>query len=299
MLGPILDLHTVVGVLCKDQLAPPPLVRHRVKVFIMFHILAAQEQHHQADTEQSLVGVKNENKRLVAQMDVMKKELEDLSAVNKSLNEEVRRLREELNRTSSSGRSMTPARTRQSRKAQSSNTKPIIKSLTDIMTPNDVLVAGLLYAGFEPARLQKNNNERKIKWFKSFYGVAPTTVVPYFQDIKDMYPSINYKDCLMTMNWMYLYDTQPVLSARWKNCEEYIGDKVVEYGLKMAKVGRKKIIFELSRKVKLGRTVDCVTFMVQEMRLDPSAKWFDYKTHSCGLVSNPEKIASIINCGQN
>ena len=101
-----------------------------------------------------------------------------------------------------------------------------------------------------------------------------------------MDPGINYKDCLMTMNWMFLYDTYPVLTARWKYCEEYIGDKVIEYGLKMAKLGRKKIIFALNHKIKIGRTVDCVTFMVQEMRLDPSAKWFDYKTHSCGLVSN-------------
>jgi len=253
----------------------------------MFHILGAQEQH-QADTDSDgdRVDAVNENQQLVVQIEVMKKKLEDLSAVNKSLNEEVRRLREELNRTSSSsGRSTTPARSRQSRQTQSSKTNPIAISLNDIMTPNDVLNAGLLYAGFESSRLQRNNNERKIKWFKSFYGVTPTTVVPYFQDIRDMDPGINYKDCLMTMNWMYLYDTQPVLSARWKYCEEYIGDKVIEYGLKMAKLGRKKIIFELDNKIKLGRTVDCVTFMVQEMRLDPSAKWFDYKTHSCGLVS--------------
>lgn len=42
-------------------------------------------------------------------------------------------------------------------------------------------------------------------------------------------------------------------------------------------------MFELKDDVELGRTVDCSTFMIQEMRLDLSSKWFDYKTHSCGL----------------
>ena len=234
----------------------------------------------------SVASVHDENRRLVAKMAAMEKDITDLSAINKSLKEEVRHLREILG--SSSGRSKTPAPTRRSGRAQAQSSKPspITISISDIVTPNDVLVAGLLYAGFEPSRLQRNNNERKVKWFKSFYGVTPTTVVPYFRDIRDMDPGINYKDCLMTMNWMFLYDTYPVLTARWKYCEEYIGDKVIEYGLKMAKLGRKKIIFALNHKIKIGRTVDCVTFMVQEMRLDPSAKWFDYKTHSCGLVSN-------------
>ena len=51
----------------------------------------------------------------------------------------------------------------------------------------------------------------------------------------------------------------------------------------MAKLARKKITFELEHDVELGRTVNCTTFMIQEMRLDPSMEWFDWKTHSCGL----------------
>mmetsp|Transcript_29704 Transcript_29704/g.50651 ORF Transcript_29704/g.50651 Transcript_29704/m.50651 type:complete len:114 (-) Transcript_29704:519-860(-) len=81
----------------------------------------------------------------------------------------------------------------------------------------------------------------------------------------------------MTMNWLYLYDTYPVLSGRWKYCEEYIGAKVIEYGKKMAVIARRKIVFELKDDVEIGRTVDCSTFMIHEMRLDPSSKWFDWK----------------------
>ena len=53
----------------------------------------------------------------------------------------------------------------------------------------------------------------------------------------------------------------------------------------VAKLSREKIVFELKDNIALGRTVDCVNFTCQEMRLDPSSKWFDHKSNSCGLVS--------------
>lgn len=145
------------------------------------------------------------------------------------------------------------------------------------LTSNSILENGLIYAGFGLERQQKNNLDRKIVWFKSFYGVEPSTLLPFFTDLKDEYPDIHYKDCLMTMNWLYLYDTYPVLSGRWKRSEEYIGAKVIEYGKKMAIIGRRKVVFELKDDVEIGRTVDCSTFMIYEMRTDPSSKWFDWK----------------------
>ena len=60
---------------------------------------------------------------------------------------------------------------------------------------------------------------------------------------------------------------------------------VVKYALLLAKFSKKKIVFELENDIVLGRTVDCVNFTCQEMRLDPSSKWFDHKSNSCGLVS--------------
>ena len=149
--------------------------------------------------------------------------------------------------------------------------------------PADILFSGLLYAGFEPEVQQRNNVGRNVDRFKSFYGVEPTTISPILQDLKDEYPDVSFKDSLMTMNWLYLYDTYPVLSGRWKYCEETIGSRVIDYGMKFATIGRNKIVFYLKDDLELGRTVDCTTFMVYEMRQDPSHIWFDYKTHSCGL----------------
>ncbi len=83
-----------------------------------------------------------------------------------------------------------------------------------ILTFSNILVNGLVYAGFGLERQQKNNSGRKIDWFKSFYGVEPSTLLPCFTDLKDDYPDICYKNCLLTTNWFYLYDTYPVLSGR-------------------------------------------------------------------------------------
>jgi len=143
-----------------------------------------------------------------------------------------------------------------------------------------------MFAGFELDRLRINNIGRKTAWFKAFYGVDHTTVSSYLADLRKEFPKVDYKDCLMTMNWLAIYDTLPVLSARWGYCEEYIGPKVIDYGKKMAILARKKIKFELEHDIELGRTVDGATFMAQEMRLDPSSEWYDWKTHSCGLVSH-------------
>jgi hypothetical protein len=153
-------------------------------------------------------------------------------------------------------------------------------------TPIDVLYDGLLYAGFDTKRLNKNNLKRKAAWFKTFYGVEHTTVSPYLINLKKEYPDINYRDCFMTLNWMTLYEVYPVLSARWKRSEEYIGPKIIECLEKMANFAMETIVdFALKHAVETGRTVDCATFMIQEMRQDPNTKWFDWKTHSAGLVS--------------
>lgn len=150
---------------------------------------------------------------------------------------------------------------------------------------DDILHDGLLYAGFEPTRLLKNTTKRKIDWFKAFYGVEPNTVAAHFTDMKRAFPDIDRKDYLMALNWLCLYDTYPVLSARWKRCEEYIGPKLMVYLNMMAVIAQEKIYWPIEGDdIELGRSVDCCTFMMQEFRLSPSTKWFDYKTHSAGVV---------------
>ena len=123
-----------------------------------------------------------------------------------------------------------------------------VASLTDV----ELLHAGLVYAGFDTARQKRVNLHRNIERFKAFYGAPPTTVVPFFTDLKDAYPAIVYKNCLLTMNWVYLYESQIVLSGRWGYCEDFIGRKVIECGKKMQKLKEKKIVFQFNNDVFFG-----------------------------------------------
>jgi hypothetical protein len=155
-------------------------------------------------------------------------------------------------------------------------------------TPNDILRTGLVYAGFDLARQSENNEVRQIRWFKAFYGAAPVTIAAMFGDFRShIKKDANVKEFLMALNWLFLYDTYPVLSGRWKFSEEFIAKSVANYVLSIKELSKMKIVFELKHaSLALGRSVDCCNFMVQEMRLDPSSKWFDHKSNSCGLVSS-------------
>ena len=53
----------------------------------------------------------------------------------------------------------------------------------------------------------------------------------------------------------------------------------------MQALQREKMKFVNSKAIVVAN-VDTVSFMVQEFRKDPSAKWFDPKTKSAGLVSS-------------
>ena len=156
-----------------------------------------------------------------------------------------------------------------------------VNALTDV----NVLLAGLVYAGFNEKRQQRVNLERNIMRFKAFFGVPPTTVAALLNDLRDDNPNIIYKECLMTMNWLYCYETLPVLVGRWGYCENSIGTKVIKYAKMVQKLCKKKIRFKFKNDVDYPASLDTVNFLVQEFRLDPSAKYFDHKSHSSGLVS--------------
>ena len=157
-----------------------------------------------------------------------------------------------------------------------------VTALTDV----DLLFAGLSYAGFDRGRQNNVCINTNLKRFKAFFGVPPSTLVPMFSDLTDKYPKVRRKDLLMTMNWFTLYEVREVLAGRWGHCEDYIGPKVKECGAMIQSLMPLKIRFEFcDNHRKFLASYDTVNFCVEEFRLDPSAKWFDHKSHSSGLVS--------------
>ena len=156
----------------------------------------------------------------------------------------------------------------------------------DTLTHTEVLSLGLSLVGFDRARQNKVCTVKNSERFKAFFGKLPPTLLHLFLDLRSKFPDTQINIFLMTMNWFTLYEPLPVLAGRWLFCEDYIGKKVKECGAMIASLMSTKIkfLFENTNRVFVS-SFDCVNFLIQEPRLDPSSKWFDHKSHSAGLVS--------------
>ena len=147
--------------------------------------------------------------------------------------------------------------------------RPNIYQEKSIMTAPDVLAMGLQLVGFDAARQGRVIEKTNIERFKAFFGVPPTTVAPLFVDIKGGEASVEYKYCFMSLNWLYLYDTYPVLAGRFQHHENFIGEKVIEYTKKIQKLCQKTIHFTFNSDSPYLFTLDTVNFLCicNEMRL--------------------------------
>jgi hypothetical protein len=86
------------------------------------------------------------------------------------------------------------------------------------MTADDILLYGLCYAGFGRDR-QQVKEKLSVDRFKAHYGSEPCTVKDLMTDLLDEFPSMSFKDLLMGLNWLKLYDVECVLAGRWNYSE--------------------------------------------------------------------------------
>ena len=153
----------------------------------------------------------------------------------------------------------------------SKNTKNInIK----VSNADDLLRAGLVYAGFDDER-QKVRKQQNIDRFKAFYQLPPLTLFKYFSDvIKKFDGRVSYKDLLMTYNWFATYARLEVLAGIWGFCEKHIGKRTQECAEMMQSLKDEKIKFVFDDD---GRIILCgldfVNFTTTENRLQPHCKW--------------------------
>jgi hypothetical protein len=93
-------------------------------------------------------------------------------------------------------------------------------------------------------------------------------------DLQRKNGDINYRDCLMRMNWLKFYVTLPVLEGLWKKCDKNISKIMKEMPISI--LTRDEIYCIIS--------VDEIRFITEEFQLDPSRKWNAFKKNSPGLV---------------
>ena len=154
-----------------------------------------------------------------------------------------------------------------------------------IMTADDILVYGLSFVGFGEER-QRVVIETSVHRFKAHYGPEPRTVKDLLSDLCNEFPDTSFKELMMGLNWLKLYDIESVLAGRWNYDESVCRDKCRETMRHIQSFRERLIVFDPSifRPEEIHIiTVDCVNFITQEFRLDPHTKWFDHKSHSSGL----------------
>ena len=153
------------------------------------------------------------------------------------------------------------------------------------MTVDDILFYGLCYVGFGEER-QNVVIETSVDQFKAHFGPEPKTVKDLMSDLCEEFPDTSFKELLMALNWLKLYDIESVLAARWDYDESTCRSKIRETTKRIQSFKERLIVFDPSsfrpEEVHII-TVDGVNFITQEFRLNPSTGYFDHKSHSCGL----------------
>ncbi len=153
------------------------------------------------------------------------------------------------------------------------------------MTADDVLFYGLSFVGFGE-ECQRVVIETTVHCFKAHYGPEPRTVKDLLSDLCNELSDTSFKELMMGLNWLKLYDIESVLAGRWNYDESVCRDKCRETTRRIQSFRERLIVFDPSifRPEEIHIiTVDCVNFITQEFRLDPHTKWFDHKSHSSGL----------------
>ena len=65
-----------------------------------------------------------------------------------------------------------------------------------------LLFDGLRFVGYDETSLKQVMVKENVERFKSFYGVAPSTLVPFLKDLNEAHQGIIYRDVMMTCNFL-------------------------------------------------------------------------------------------------
>ena len=153
------------------------------------------------------------------------------------------------------------------------------------LSAEKVLYDGLMFIRYKEDSTNRCGKRRNISRFKACYGVGPNTASRFFRDLFERYPSLEYRNVFIAMNWLKTYQTMHVMTAMWGDCEEVIAPMVEEYVEKFASLKESKIRLDRFKDEPIiVFSIDNVHFSVEEFALDPSNKWFNHKQGGAGEI---------------
>ena len=141
-------------------------------------------------------------------------------------------------------------------------------------------ILGLELAGFEIKR--QGSKATKTRRFRAHFGVGSAAIASMYNDLREK--NVRSDRLLMAMNFLKGYDTEHVLSGRWKMDEREIRESNRIVLREIQGLKEKKVVWGdwEEDEIFIG-SVDGVNCRIQEVRKDPGSKWFDYKSHGAGV----------------
>ncbi len=163
-----------------------------------------------------------------------------------------------------------------------------ISKKTELCTldAGSVMSYGLHIAGFSKQNVTEKLNMQR---FRSHFGVRPKAIAAILNDLPNQENEQKQKKVervMMTLCWLKLYETEPVMAGRWRHCEELCRDTIKDVLSRLQSLKEKKIIFgpfDLKSKRKYLGTIDCVHFEIHEFQTDLSSKWYSHKHNRVGV----------------
>jgi hypothetical protein len=145
-----------------------------------------------------------------------------------------------------------------------------------------VLKLGLKLVGFAEDR--QGSESINLRRFRAFFGIGPVAVAALYNDIKHDH-RIQANRLLMALNFLKLYDLEHVLAGRWGINEKTLRELNRDTVKAIQDQKEKKVVWgDWEDEDIFIISVDGVHCRVQEVRKDPSAKWFDHKSHGAGVA---------------
>ncbi len=139
------------------------------------------------------------------------------------------------------------------------------------LSEEDLLCDGLKFVGYDETGIKQVKVEENVERFKSFYGVAPSAIL-FIKDLKEAHPSIDYRDVMMTCNFLQGDEVKRCMEPRWGRNKTYIGRTVRKYTKMFASLKYLKIKMDIDKSDAdiIVYTVDGVNFATSEFRKHPS-----------------------------
>jgi hypothetical protein len=161
-------------------------------------------------------------------------------------------------------------------------TPPTTVDTRQLITDSDVMVYALQLIGLSTKKIQRASIVKNTRRLRAHFGCDQKTLVSIFTDLPR---EIKYKDVFIALHWLKQYPTREVMSTKFHMCEEYVSCIAQECTKALQKLKKKKICFNGFHSSETWLlSVDGVHFPINEVRTDPSAKWYSHKFHGPGLA---------------